>query len=169
MGKGSLTVAFLVLLGAAWLAVILPAVLRARHTTAMSTAERWRRRMALIAPRHAERERSGRWVVIPEARPDLARASFVRGQRRRKRMLEVMVGACLGSLGTALLLHGAWQVQLACDASVVLYSLMLIEAKRRRRERAQKVRSIARRRPQPRTAPPELALLDAGRVAGGRR
>jgi hypothetical protein len=126
--------------------------------------------MELIAPKHPQGRGSGRWIVVPESRDDLARASFRRGQRRRRRILEVMVGACIGSLGAAFVLHGpVWQVQVACDASLALYVTLLVEAKRRRRERAQKVRSIARRRrarPRP-TAP--VGWFEPARAAGDRR
>lgn len=169
MGKGSVTVVFLALLAISWIAVFLPAIVRARQTTPLSTAERWRRRMELIAPRHPQ-GRAGRWIVVPESRGDLARASFRRGQRRRRRILELMIGACIGSLAAALVLHGrAWQVQLACDGSLILYAALLIEAKRRRRERAQKVRSIARRRRRNPRQRGSVAWLSPARAAGQRR
>lgn len=159
-----MTVVFLVLLAISWIAVFLPAILRARQTTPMSTAERWRRRMELIAPRHHGPRGSGRWIVVPESRSDLARASFRRGQRRRRRILELMLGACIGSLGAALVLHGhAWEVQLACDASLALYATLLLEAKRRRRERAEKVRSLEQRRRRKRSG--SVAWLGPARAA----
>lgn len=143
-----MTVAFLVVLAGAWLAVFLPAIVRARKTSAMSTSERWRRRMELIAPRRPQTHPAGRWIVVPESRVDLGRESFKRGQRTRRRILEAMIGACLGSLGAALALHDrAWEVQLACDASLLLYCALLVQAKRRRQQRVRKVRPIGRGRP----------------------
>ena len=163
-----MTIAFLVLLAIAWIAVFLPAIVRARQTTPMSTAERWRRRMELIAPRHHGRG-SGRWIVVPESKGDLARASFRRGQRRRRRILELLIGACIGSFAAALVLHGqAWEVQIACDTSLALYAMLLVEAKRRRLERAQKGRSLARRR-RARAGRAQVAWLRPARAAGQRR
>jgi hypothetical protein len=155
-------------LAASWIAVFLPAILRARQTTPMSTAERWRRRMELIAPRHPQGRRSGRWIVVPESPDDLGRASFKRGQRRRRIILEGMIGVCIGSLGAALLLDGhVWEIQLACDASLALYVTLLMEAKRRRQRRFRRLPLARRRARAPR--PQQVAWLGPARAADNRR
>jgi hypothetical protein len=138
-----LTVLFLGLLVLAWIAVFLPAAMRARRGAPLSTAERFKRRMDLIAPR----ARAGRWVVVPEPYDRLARASFRRGQRRRKRILTFLITAAVASFVAATAAGGAyWTVNLACDLSLALYAVLLREAKRRRVERFSKVRDISRRR-----------------------
>ncbi|HEY7875581.1 MAG TPA: hypothetical protein VIG64_10725 [Actinomycetota bacterium] len=152
-----MTVAFLVALAAAWIAVFLPAIRRARQTTPLSTSERWRRRMELIAPRHAASRTRGRWVVVPESRKSLARDSWRRGQRTRRRIFELMIGAVIGSLVAALLwdTDNAWLVQAGCDLSLALYVSLLVEAKRRRQQRFVRMRRRTRRRavrPMPRVA-----------------
>jgi hypothetical protein len=142
------TVLFLVALAAAWIAIFLPAIRRARQTTPLSTAERWRRRMELIAPRHATTRTRGRWVVVPESKKSLAKHSWKRGQRTRRRIFELMIGAVIGSFVAALLWHtdNAWLVQAGCDVSLVLYAALLVEAKRRRHQRVAQMRLRARRR-----------------------
>jgi hypothetical protein len=132
------TAAFLILLAGAWIAVFLPAIRRARKATPLSTAERWRRRMELIAPRHAASRTRGRWVVVPESRKSLARDSWRRGQRTRRRIFELMIGAVIGSFLAALF----WQSD---NASLVTYMALLVEAKRRRHQRAIAVRRRGRR------------------------
>jgi hypothetical protein len=159
-----------VLLASAWIAVFLPAIVRARQTTALSAAERWRRRMELIAPRHAQTRGAGRWILVPESKDDLARASFRKGQRRRRRILGAMILACVGSLSAAFVLNGtAWEVHLACDGSLVLYLALLMEAKRRRRERMHKVRSLAKRRARRARRADPVSWLAPARAAGDRR
>lgn len=130
---------FLLLLAAAWIAVFLPAVMRARQNAPLSTAERFRRRMELIAPR----AHSGRWVVVPEDRERLHGRSFRKGQRLRRRLLIVLLGASAMSLLAALVAGGAmWEVALAFAASLAVYVVLLLEAKRRRTERVEKVRRL---------------------------
>ena len=143
-----MTVAFLIALAGSWIAVFLPAIRRARHATPLSTAERWRRRMELIAPRYGATPRRGRWVVVPESKKSLARDSWRRGQRTRRRIFELMIGAVIGSLVAALLWpsDNSWMVQAGCDASLALYVALLVEAKRRRHRR---VISVRRRRRRP--------------------
>ncbi|MGH2694937.1 MAG: hypothetical protein ACRDJJ_09010, partial [Actinomycetota bacterium] len=96
-----MTAFFLVLLALAWIAVFLPAVLRARQNSPLSTAERFRRRMQLMAPRG----RTGRWVVVPEPYDRLAGRSFRRGQQRRLRIFTTLVAAA-GLSGALALFSG---------------------------------------------------------------
>ncbi len=140
-----MTAFFLVLLALAWIAVFLPAVLRARQNSPLSTAERFRRRMQLMAPRG----RTGRWVVVPEPYDRLAGRSFRRGQQRRLRIFTTLVAAA-GLSGALALFSGGgmWEINLALDASLALYIALLLEAKRRREERERKVHSMAPRRPE---------------------
>jgi len=140
-----LTAFFLGLLALAWIAVFLPAVLRARQNSPLSTAERFRRRMQLMAPR----ARTGRWVVIPEPHDRPASRSFRRARDRRLRIFVTLIGAAGASALLALVAGGGmWEVNLALDASLALYVALLLEAKRRREERERKVHRMASRRPE---------------------
>lgn len=133
---------FLGLLALAWIAVFLPAVLRARRDAPLSTAERFKRRMNLLAPR----ARVGRWIVVPESRDRLARTSFQRGQRLRTRILICLLLTAAGTLAVAVASGGgAWEVHLGSDASLALYVVLLREAKKRRTERTEKVTKIGPR------------------------
>lgn len=139
-----MTILFLLLLGAAWATVFLPAVLRARQTTPLSSAERFKRRMQLIAPRTS---RTGRWVVVPEPYERIARSSFRRGQRRRARIL-LFLGASAAFTGVVAIAVGGsmWEVHLLLVTSLCVYVSLLIEAKKRRVERSAKVHSLRRAR-----------------------
>ncbi len=133
----------LAILVLAWIAVFLPAALRARRNDPLTATERWRRRMSLIAPKPA----TGRWIVVPESSDRLARAAFRRGQRRRKRILIFLVVSAAASAIVAIFVGGgAWQIHLAFDLSLASYVALLVEAKRRREERLEKVRSLSERR-----------------------
>lgn len=103
--------------------------------------------MQLIAPRHAATRTRGRWVVVPESRKSLARTSWRRGQRTRRRIFELLIGAVLGSFIAAILWRSdsAWLIQAGCDVSLVAYAALLVEAKRRRHQRAIAVRRRGRR------------------------
>jgi hypothetical protein len=139
------TAFFLGLLALAWIAVFLPAVLRARQNSPISTAERFRRLMRVMAP-HA---RTGRWVVVPEPHESQASRSHRRGQQRRLHIFVSLVAAAGLSGAVALLAGGGmWEVNLALDASLALYVSLLLEAKRRREERERKVHTMATRRAQ---------------------
>ena len=122
------------------MAVLLPATLRARQSAPLSATQRFKRRMRLIAPRTPRR---GRWVVVPESTARLAKASFKKDQRRRKLILQGLLVAVVSSLIAALARGGGmWELHLATDASLVFYVALLLEAKRRRTERATKVASM---------------------------
>lgn len=123
------------------MAVFLPAALRARQETPLSAAERFKRRMELIAPRATG---AGRWIVVPQSYDRLARSSFRRGQRRRRNILTVILGAAAFSGLLAIVAGGAFvEMHVGLDASLAVYVVLLLDAKKRRLERATKVRSIA--------------------------
>jgi hypothetical protein len=59
-----------------------------------------------------------------------------------------LVGACAVTFVIALLSGGSyWEVQLAFDASLALYVVLLLDAKRRRAERVEKVHDITPQEP----------------------
>jgi hypothetical protein len=137
-----LTLLFLGLLAAAWIVVFLPALLRARTEAPLSTAERFKRRLNLLAPR----AQTGRWIVVPESQERLRRASFRRGQKRRQQILVALSTAAGISLIAALVAGGAaWEAHLAIDGSLALYVVLLLDAKRRRAERGSNVHALRRR------------------------
>jgi hypothetical protein len=140
-----LTAFFLGLLALAWIAVFLPAALRARQNSPISTADRFRRLMRVMAPHAA----TGRWVVVPDPYEGRASRSHRRGQRRRLQIFIFLVAAA-GLSGAVALFSGGgmWEVNLALDASLALYVALLLEAKRRAEERERKVHSMVSRRAQ---------------------
>ena len=149
---------FLLVLALAWIAVFLPAAMRARQNAPLSTSERFRRRMELIAPRAS----AGRWVVVPESEDRLAGRSFRKGQRTRRRILAFLVGAAVLSVGAAIFAGGAlWELSLAFGLSLALYVSLLLEGKKRRDERTKKVRRLQARSQSVQRAQPSM------RVAGG--
>jgi type IV secretory pathway protease TraF len=131
-----MTALFLVVLALAWAAVFFPSALRAWQRTPLSTAERFRRRMQLLAPPAVR----GRWVVIPEPPDRLAEASFRRGRLLRRRIFTFLIWSVVASNLIAILVGGSmWDVSLALDSSLALYVALLLETKRRVEERSRLV------------------------------
>lgn len=159
LGEELLTGLFLAVLAAAWGAIFLPAVWRASRTTPFSSAERFRSRMNLIAPRSSS---SGRWVVVPRSYEQLKRASFRRDQRRRQKILLFLVGGVALSLVGLLATGRGLGIHLAFDVSLSIYVALLLEAKRRRLERRHKVHRLPAR--ENRVA---LTAYEPARAAGG--
>jgi hypothetical protein len=144
-GRSSLTFWFLLLLGVAWVAVFLPAALRAREAAPLSATQRFKRRMDLIAPPGSG---TGRWVVVPHSTNELRAARFRRTQQRRRKILEFLLGSSALSLVPALVLGGVFvRVGVAFATSLVVYVVLLIGTKRQRQEAAATVRSMERQRP----------------------
>ena len=137
-----LTLFFLVLLGLAWVAVFLPAAARARQGTPLSTAERFRRRMQLIAPPPASSK--GRWIVVPESSDRLAYASYRRGQERRRKIFLGLLSATSLSFFLSLVSGGLWGVTTALAASFFVYVVLLIGAKRRAEDVRTKIQPLHR-------------------------
>ena len=163
LGEELLTLVFLGLLALAWIAVFLPAALRARQSAPLSTAERFKRRMNLIAPRAA----TGRWIVVPESYDRLGRSSFRRGQQRRTRILIGLgVAAALSGFVALFTGGGMWEVHFAVDVSLALYVALLLEAKRRRFEQITKLRSLEARRTE---RAPVVTFTEPVRASGGRQ
>ena len=156
-GGRLLTAVFLGVLVLAWLTVFLPSTLRARKASPLSSAELFRERIGLLAPadRPAGRRDSG-----PHRE---SREQFARAQRRRRRLLAFLLVSVVVSAAAALAFGGPmWELQLVFDASLGVYLVLLVEAKKRRAERRAVVRPIRTRR----TSPPEqggaLALEEHG-------
>ncbi len=158
LGEELLTETLLVLLGLAWIGVILPATVRARRATPLPATERFKQRLDLIAPRGG----AGRWVVTPRSPEGLATVRLRKIQRRRRRLLAALLWCAVLSLPTAAVFGGrVWALHLGADLILCTYSLMLIEIKRRREERQTKVRAIessrsARRHAEALFIPPQI-------------
>ena len=166
-----LTAGFLVALGLLWLAVMVPAILRARASAPLTTAERFRRRMDLIAPPSYA---PGRWVVVlnsshrKASSPLAAAHRQARSQRRRRRLLILILLAVTGSAAAGWRFGEPWwDVHIGLHAALALYVGALIEIKRRREERAVKLRPIRSKR----RSDLDLGELDElyGAAAAGRR
>jgi hypothetical protein len=139
-----LTIWFLAVLVLAWFALIIPAAWRAHQTAPFSAAERFKKRLDLIAPRSNSQ---GRWIVVPQSRDRLERAAFRRGQRRRRRILLVLLAGVGASAVAAPVVGGPmWELQIFLDVSLVLYVVLLVVAKRRRAELVRDLRSMQNRR-----------------------
>jgi hypothetical protein len=129
---------------------MVPAVLRARASAPLTTAERFQRRMDLIAP---PTYAPGRWVVVLNSEHRKASSSFraayrqARSRRRRRRLLVVILLAVVGSAIAGWQLGEPWwEVHIGLNAALALYVGALLELKRRRQERAVKVRPIKSKR-----------------------
>ena len=143
-----LTVFFLIALAILWVAVLVPAMVRARASTPLSSARRFRARMDLIAP---PGPRAGRWVVVVNGKEG-HRSAIVKARRqaravrRRRRLLTLLFLGSLGTLGAALLRQGGWwEIHVVVDAALVLYVGWLLESRKRRTELGGKVKRLHRR------------------------
>jgi hypothetical protein len=156
---------FLALLGVAWVAITLPAALRARRRTPLPSAEGFKRKQASLTARSA----SGRWVLVPQSPSGRVEAVRRRTQAHRRRLFVVLLVAVVLSAGIAAVRGGAlWEVHLALDAFLGIYVALLIDAKKRRTQPSKKVSQLAHRRPQ--ASPPEERVLEeAVGYFGGRR
>ena len=139
-----MTVVFLVILALAWSAVFLPAVLRANRSTPLSASRRFQQGLDKIAPSYG-----ARYVVVPKASPRVQRA--VRRRRdqleRRKNALVVLIGLVVGTLLFAPFMDALWVVHFLADLALLSFVVMLIAAKRKREERATKIRPLTRSHP----------------------
>lgn len=153
-----MTLVFLAILALAWIAVFLPALMKAREAAPISTAQRFKQRLELIAPART----SGRWVVVPGAARRATRSRERRTREQRKAIFVALLVVATTSGLAAMVAGGAlWEVHFALDGSLALFVALLLEDKRRRRERAAKVRSLAERRSARRVHPSFEGFLQA--------
>ncbi len=157
----ALTLLFLFVLVVAWLTVFLPSVMRARRSSPLFSTEGFRKRMSSIAPGAGREVRAGggtasggrsaegkgRWVVMPQSPDRVRRLAWQKAQRRRKYLLLVLVVAVVASALAGAIVGGAmWEVHLAFDASLAVYVVLLVEAKKRRAQHAATVSPLERAR-----------------------
>jgi hypothetical protein len=136
-----LTIWFLAFLAVAWIVVYLPAARRARHSSPWPAAQRFKRRMRLISPHTS----AGRWIVIPGANKRVAKQAVRRGQQRRKAIFVTLLSIVFFTAAWSLANGGqGLELNLVADAATAFYSALLLDAKRRRDERAVKVHSLKR-------------------------
>jgi hypothetical protein len=154
---------FLALLGLVWVAVFLPAALRAWRRTPLPSAERFRRKQASLGVRSAP----GRWVLVPQSQEGRIEAVRRRTQVHRRRLFVALLWAVVLSATAALFRGGAlWEVHLVLDACLGIYVALLLDAKKRRNQTSTTVAQISSRR----RAPPQGRVLEqAVGHFGGRR
>jgi hypothetical protein len=155
---------FLFLLAVAWALVVLPAMLRSKQATPLAAAERFKRRMEMIAP---ARSNAGRWVIVPKSHGPRSR-----GHRRvlaqRRRFFQVLLGAAAAVLLIAFWRGGGWwEAQLLTDGAVAFYIAFLLAAKRQREDTMRKVRPLVARRAM--TDAKEVTFYEPARASGGKR
>lgn len=156
---------FLGILGLAWLAVFLPAALRAREATPLSATQRFKRGMDLISPATPGR---GRYVVVPKSSEEIRSRRFRRSQQRRKRILEVLLVSTAASFLLAVFFGGRmWNLNAALAVSLVLYVGLLIGTKRQREEATSKVRHIGGQRT--RVPSEDVVFHEPATASGGSR
>jgi len=127
--------------------------------------------MDLIAPPSYA---TGRWVVVlnsehRKASPTFRTAYRLARSRRRRRRLLVLIMLCVVASAIAGWRIGEpwWNVHIALNAALALYVGALLELKRRREERAVKVRPLKSNRREVKL--PDVEELYGAATAGGRR
>lgn len=154
---------FLVILVVAWAVVVLPAMLRARSSTPLVAAERFKRRMEMIAPARAH---AGRWVVVPKVHAPRSR-SHKRQLVSRRRTFEALIVTAAALFLVALWRGGRWwDFQILADGVLAIYVSYLIAAKKQREEMVKKVRPLV---PRPAKAASEIRFHEPVRAFGSRR
>lgn len=156
-----MTFVFLAILAVAWLVVFLPALLRATQETPLRSAEHFRRGMEVISPSYEPgffgelRERHRRAdapPMRPQPRPPrpatqrpgrrAAKARVNKAQVRRQVLAVMLTLAGWSAIAAVFLGGGYWELHLAIDAITALYVFHLADERRRRAERAAKVRRL---------------------------
>jgi hypothetical protein len=162
-----LTIWFLAILGVAWIAVFVPAAIRARQTAPLPAAERFRKGMKMIAPSTPPKSRSqGRWVIVPGAQQLARSTAFRRSQARRRRALSILVVSSLVSLPVSVVLRGsAVTASLVVWGALFSYVVILLGTKRQREEQLEKVRPIAHES----TEVQPIVFNEPARASGGWR
>jgi len=162
-----LTIWFLAILGVAWIAVFVPAAIRARQTAPLPAAERFRKGMKMIAPSTPPKSKSqGRWVILPSVREQARSEAFRRSQARRRTLLVVLILSVLVSIPLAVVLRGS-----ATTASMILtgalfsYVVLLLGTKRQREEQRSKVQPLSPRTPERE----HVVFNEPARATGGSR
>ena len=139
-GEELLTGWFLAFLVGASLAVAVPAGMRAKRNSPFPSAQLFKKRMNMMAPR----SRGGRWVVVPDNHSGVQTRYLARRSRRRRvRIMTLLVVAALATGVWALVGSGAAvSIHLAIDLVAVFYGYLMYESNRRRTEQVRKVRSL---------------------------
>lgn len=156
-----MTLVFLVLLGLAWAAVFLPAAARARQGTPLSTAERFRRRMQLIAPPPASSR--GRWIVVPESTDRLAYFSYRRAQEKRRKIFLGLLTATSVLFFVSLVSGALWSLTAVAGFALFSYVVLLVGVKRRSEDIRRKIQPLHR------PAATQRSEFQSMRASGGAR
>lgn len=125
-----MTLLFLVVLAMAWAAVFIPAAVRARQQAPVSSTERFKRGMGVLAS-----PQRGRWIIAPGA-SDRARRRVL---RRRRSFFTALVIATAASFVIALVRPSLWDLNLLFVAALVTYVVVLIALKRQEEQTHRKI------------------------------
>lgn len=130
-----MTLLFLVLLGAAWVVVFVPAVLRAREQAPVASTERFKKGLGMLA---TPQRGAGRWVITPGMRNGARK----RRLQRRRRLFTALVFAVGATFVLALLRPALWDLHLIADAVLISYVVLLVAIKRQDEEARHKLAYI---------------------------
>ena len=156
-----MTLLFLIGLGLAWAAVFVPAALRAKQRTPVSSTESFQRGMGLLG---APMVRRGRYIVMPQSPDRLSRTTYQRSQARRRRAFTfLLAAAAITFFGSVLFGGGLWTLNLLLDAALFVYVSLLLALKQQRLDSRQ-VADISARR-----AVEEVEFYEPVHATGGGR
>jgi hypothetical protein len=135
-----LTLFFLVVLAAAWIAVFFPSVRRATQSSPYPSTRAFKRSMSSVSPMGTP----GGLVITPgTARAHATQLAFARKQRRRQNIFIALLALAAFTLMIALGAGRGWlELHLAVDGVLLGYVAWLIENRNRRVERVRKVHRI---------------------------
>lgn len=133
---------FLAFLVGASLAVSIPAGMRARRSSPFPSAQLFKKRMSMMAPR----SRGGRWVIVPDGHAEAQARHFARRAKRRQArvLLSLVVVAVATGIWAIVSAGAAVPVHIAIDVLTLAYGGVVVETRRRQAEQRRKLRSLAR-------------------------
>lgn len=141
LGEGLLTLFFLIVLVAAWIAVFFPSLRRAKESSPYPSTKAFKRSMSRVSPTGGGL--TGLVMTPTSLRAHANQLAFERRQRRRRiTFATLLIMAGITGL-TAVTAGGGWvELHLAIDGVLFGYVAWLIENRNRRAERFLKVRRL---------------------------
>jgi hypothetical protein len=157
-----LTVAVVFILAVLWIAVLAPPILRARDQQARGdSVGAFHYQLGVLGRANGTNHRRPDVVVSPMLFPVSSGSAMTSAQRRRRDVLVALAGACALTLLLAVVtrMTPMFAVNLLADALFGTYVYLLVQHKRRVRERRTKVRYLSDAhayRPSPLAAGPAI-------------